>query len=320
VIKQSSASTRPGPFRPNLLALVVLAGVALTFTGCSDKATGDNDAGAGGVSAAGGMSTAGGMSAVTGGAPAGGRSAGGSSPGGMSGSSGVSTGGVGSGGMSSGGAGASMGGAGAGGMPVAGAGGSTGGAGAGGMPGGGMGGAALGGAGLGAGSPGGGMSGGGGSAGSGGAEDLDMQPDDFSCIGDWDKVLGFRINNLLGHLDEAIAVAESATGGVYPVGTIIQHLPTEAMVKRRPGFSAATKDWEFFLLQLSPTGETTILERGTTDIQTSMGQTCVSCHTKAAAEFDFICNTWAEQASMDCGFDFTDSFLDMQLAGDTRCD
>jgi hypothetical protein len=91
------------------------------------------------------------------------------------------------------------------------------------------------------------------------------------------------------------------------------------MVKRRAGFSPETKDWEFFLLQLSAGGMTTIQSRGTTAIQTSMGQTCVSCHTMVPDEFDFVCNTWGEQGSQNCGFDFMDSFLDQQLATDTRC-
>jgi hypothetical protein len=150
-------------------------------------------------------------------------------------------------------------------------------------------------------------------------EDIDMTAEDFSCIGDWDKVLGFRITNLLGHLDEALAVANDPAGGVYPVGTLIQHIPTEAMVKRRAGFSPETKDWEFFQLELSADGMTTIANRGTTELTTSMGQTCASCHSMVSDEFDFICNTWAEQTGNSCGFDFTDSFLDMQLATDTRC-
>jgi hypothetical protein len=150
-------------------------------------------------------------------------------------------------------------------------------------------------------------------------EDLDMTADDFECISNWDKVLGFRINNLLGHLDEAKAVANSTTGGKYPVGTILQHLPTEAMVKRRTGFSPETKDWEFFLLTLGQDGTTTIAQRGTTDIKTSMGQACVECHTNVADEWDFVCNTWAAHGGGNCGFDFMDSFLDGQLATDTRC-
>lgn len=209
-------------------------------------------------------------------------------------------------------------GVGAGGMSTTGMGGTTSGATVGGMGGAGMGGASMGGMG---GTSASGMGGtgmaAGGTANTG--EDIDMTADDFSCIADWDRVSGFRITNLLGHLDEALAVANSATGGVYPVGTVIQHLPTEAMVKRATGFSPETRDWEFFLLELSSDGMTTIAERGTTEIQTSMGQTCVSCHSMPPEQWDFVCNTWADSGGGDCGFDFMDDFLDQQLATDTRC-
>ena len=151
-------------------------------------------------------------------------------------------------------------------------------------------------------------------------EDFDPAPEDFACISDWEQILGFRIHNFLGHIDEAKAVANNPAGGVYPVGTILQHLPTEAMVKRRAGFSPETKDWEFFLLTLSADGTTTIAERGP-NISTSMGQTCTSCHVKADDAYDFVCNTWAEHGGAgDCGFDFMPSFLDQQLASDTRCE
>lgn len=158
----------------------------------------------------------------------------------------------------------------------------------------------------------------GGTAGNAG-EDFNPMATDFECIANWDQVLGFRITNKLGHLEEALAVAQSPNGGVYPVGTIIQHLPTEAMVKRAAGFSPETKDWEFFVLALSPEGETTISARGTTEIMT-MGNTCASCHSMAPDQWDFICNTWGNEGGGNCGFDFMDSFLEQELAGDTRCD
>lgn len=148
-------------------------------------------------------------------------------------------------------------------------------------------------------------------------EDLDMTAEDFECIADWPQVLGFRINNLLGHLDEALEVAESPSGGTYPVGTVIQHLPTEAMVKRAPGFSPETKDWEFFVLNID-SGTTQIVDRGTTQIQT-MNQTCASCHSQAPDPWDFVCNTWGAQGAGNCGFDFMDSFLQPQIDSDPRC-
>jgi hypothetical protein len=122
---------------------------------------------------------------------------------------------------------------------------------------------------------------------------------------------------LLGQVAEAVAVAENPAGGTYPVGTVIQHLPTEAMVKRAAGFSPETKDWEFFLLDIA-SGSTTILERGTTEIET-MGNTCASCHSLAPDEYDFVCTTWGAPGGGDCGFDFGESQLSTAIANDPRC-
>ena len=41
---------------------------------------------------------------------------------------------------------------------------------------------------------------------------------------------------------------------MYPVGTVLQLIPTEAMVKRHKGYSPSTDDWEFFALKVSPQG------------------------------------------------------------------
>jgi len=154
------------------------------------------------------------------------------------------------------------------------------------------------------------------------AEDFDPMAEDFTCIADWQKILGFRINNFLDHLDEAVAVAENPAGGVYPVGTILQHFPTEAMVKRKAGFSPDTKDWEFFLLTLNQDGTTTIASRGTTEITTAQGQACASCHSMADAEWDFVCNTYgdANNGNPNCGFDLMAGQLDPPIAMDPRCE
>jgi len=47
------------------------------------------------------------------------------------------------------------------------------------------------------------------------------------------KVKGYFIDNRLGHLDEALAVARSDEGGVYPVGTVI-HASTLHIAHRSP--------------------------------------------------------------------------------------
>ena len=159
--------------------------------------------------------------------------------------------------------------------------------------------------------------GGGGTGGSGG---FDVNAEDFTCLADWAQVSGFRITNLLGQTAAAVAVAENPAGGIYPVGTIISNLPTDAMVKRAAGFSPETNDWEFFLLQLSSEGVTTIADRGTTEIMTAMGATCVSCHSQVPNQFDFVCNSWGDAGSDNCGFDFAESVLEAQIAADPRCD
>jgi len=68
----------------------------------------------------------------------------------------------------------------------------------------------------------------------------------FRCITDMTHVRQFYVDNLLGNLEATLAVANSATDGTYPAGTVIQLIPTEAMVKRDKGFNPITHDWEFF--------------------------------------------------------------------------
>jgi hypothetical protein len=120
------------------------------------------------------------------------------------------------------------------------------------------------------------------------AQDLDMKPGDFQNLHTMTMVRGFFVDNRLGHLKAALRVARSGKGGVYPVGTILQLVPQEAMVKRRKGFNPATRDWEFFFLQTTPQG-TTIVTRGTTTVVNRFGGNCASCHLAAQAKFDMVC-------------------------------
>ncbi len=95
------------------------------------------------------------------------------------------------------------------------------------------------------------------------------------------------IASLNGHLDAALAVARSKTGGVYPVGTLIQLIPTEAMVKRHHGYSPATGDWEFFSLGVSPAG--TKIKSAGAQVKNFLGGDCSACHSLAKPRFDFVC-------------------------------
>ena len=120
-------------------------------------------------------------------------------------------------------------------------------------------------------------------------EDLVMEATDFVNIHDMTPVRGFFVDNKLGHLDEALEIAgDTEGGGAYPVGTIIQLVPQEAMVKRAPGFDADSNDWEFFSLDVTP-GGTEILTRGGAEVINRFGGSCADCHSLAEPEFDFVC-------------------------------
>jgi hypothetical protein len=120
------------------------------------------------------------------------------------------------------------------------------------------------------------------------SEDAALVASDFPNINTMTPVGDHFVTNVRGHLDEALAVARNPQGGRYPVGTIIQLVPQEAMVKRAAGFSPATNDWEFFSLDVSPTG-TTILTRGGAEVLNRFGGSCSGCHGAAQPAFDFVC-------------------------------
>ena len=74
---------------------------------------------------------------------------------------------------------------------------------------------------------------------------------------------------------------------MYPPGSVVQLVPTEAMVKREPGFSPATGDWEFFELEVSASGSK-IRTRGFADVNNRFGKNCFACHVPAREPWDFI--------------------------------
>jgi len=119
-------------------------------------------------------------------------------------------------------------------------------------------------------------------------EDFAYTAKDFKCIKKMEKVGFFFLENKLGKQKEAVAVANSKTGGVFPVGTLIQLVPQEAMVKRKKGFNSKTKDWEFFFLKVSAEG-TEIVERGGETVKNQFGGNCFSCHNAADPKWDLIC-------------------------------
>jgi hypothetical protein len=133
-----------------------------------------------------------------------------------------------------------------------------------------------------------GTGGNGGAGGSANGPDLDMTEADFGCILKWTQVRLFRITNLLGNIDGSLAAANAPGTIDYPVGTVIQLIPNEAMVKRRKGFDATSNDWEFFFLNTTASG-TTIVQRGVADVVNQFNGNCFNCHAKAMKQFDFVC-------------------------------
>jgi hypothetical protein len=148
------------------------------------------------------------------------------------------------------------------------------------------------------------------------ATEFIAQATDFQCLTDWTKVRDFRVTNRLGHLEEALSVADASanTAGLeYPVGTILQLLPSEALVKRGGNFDPPNHNWEYFSLRIDPTG-TAILSRGRDNVINSSGGNCFSCHS-AARDFDFVCET--NHGCIPLGL--PESLIDFFQQSDERC-
>jgi len=121
-----------------------------------------------------------------------------------------------------------------------------------------------------------------------GASGLSVDADSFVCLEKMTAVRHFFVDNLLGDLAATVAVAESTDGGVYPPGSVVQLVPTEVMVKHDAGWNAATRDWEFFELDVSAEGSS-IRNRGFVDVINRFGGNCLDCHIKAEPKYDLIC-------------------------------
>ena len=119
----------------------------------------------------------------------------------------------------------------------------------------------------------------------------------------------FFVANGLGNLDETLKVARSKDGGVYPVGSIVQLVPQEAMVKRAKGFNPAGNDWEFFFLDVSDKGAT-IVTRGKNEVKNRFGGQCSACHALAEPKWDLICERDHGCADLPIGRDLIKAIQD----------
>jgi len=145
------------------------------------------------------------------------------------------------------------------------------------------------------------------------------RPRDFRCLLEGTKPAGksfFVFNRNRAKLRKAVAMSE--TGEIppqgYPVRTILQVLPFEAMIKRRPGFNPEGDDWEFVRLGVTPKGRTQILADGKGEVANALGS-CQGCHQRLAHEDDLVCGFVIGAA----GLGLTEEQLATIQAGDPRC-
>jgi hypothetical protein len=120
-------------------------------------------------------------------------------------------------------------------------------------------------------------------------EDVVVIASDFKPLAEMTRVRGFFVDNVAGDLDGTLAVANDPEGGTYPVGTVIQLIPQEAMVKRAPGFDPGSNDWEFFTLDVTAAGTKIVTRGGSEVINRFSGTSCAGCHSAAEPQFDFVC-------------------------------
>ena len=119
------------------------------------------------------------------------------------------------------------------------------------------------------------------------AGQIKVDDNSFKCITEMTPVKHFFVDNLLGNLDATVKVANAGTGD-YPPGSVLQIMPNEVMVKHDKGFSPATRDWEFFWIDITKEGQK-IFTRGFAEVNNRLGLNCFACHVKAKPEFDFVC-------------------------------
>jgi hypothetical protein len=127
------------------------------------------------------------------------------------------------------------------------------------------------------------------SGGAGADSKFTVDDSSFKCMLEMTPVRHFYVDNLAGNLKDTVAVAQAGKGD-YPEGSVLQLMPNEVMIKQAKGTSPATRDWEFFFIDVSPEGSK-IYKRGFVDVNNRLNLNCFTCHAKAEPQYDFVCET-----------------------------
>tara|TARA_R110002124_G_scaffold92843_7_gene235754 strand:- start:720 stop:1415 length:696 start_codon:yes stop_codon:yes gene_type:complete len=146
------------------------------------------------------------------------------------------------------------------------------------------------------------------------SNDIHVTAEMFSCIYDLPKVR----NTFLFHSDpkklkEAIRIfTKRVSDTEYPVGTVMQLVPFEAMVKHSREYYPDSNGWEFLALDVTAKS-TTITSRGDHAVNFE-GRECLSCHA-AGMKYDFVCEKDHGCAPLSIGDEEIAAFQ----AADPRC-
>ena len=124
------------------------------------------------------------------------------------------------------------------------------------------------------------------------AKEFVAQPKDFRCLTDGTQAEGrlFRVFGKKRIVKKALRKTKTGKlGKGYPVGTILQLFPFEAMAKRGGKFNKEGHGWEYFKLKPNADGTTEILARGTAEVTNFLGGSCQECHERLAKDHDSVC-------------------------------
>jgi hypothetical protein len=152
-----------------------------------------------------------------------------------------------------------------------------------------------------------------------GRREFIAEVEDFKCLTDGVRAPGktfFIFHEKRAALRKAVRKTKRGKlGKGYPVGTILQLFPFEAMAKRGGGFNPEGDGWEYFKLSIAQDGTTTIAARGGAEVTGITGGSCQTCHLQLAADHDSVCEfvIGAE------GLGFTQEQIEAFQASDARC-